>query len=136
MDAIMKNLKRFKIQLIICAAMGVLAVAAALISGLFCDERTTTAVRIYCVIHPAAIVVAIALETLFLVSPLMMDDTKPETFFYCGTETSVIATAICGIVIITTERQTELVASIIMPYIILTLIAFAIGLATTRIMNP
>lgn len=132
----MKNLKHYKFQLITCAAMSVLAVAAALISGLVCDERTTTAVRIYCVVHPATIMAAIALETLFLVSPVMMDETDPDIFFRCGTETSVLAAIICGIVIITTERQTELVATITMPYIILTLIAFAIGLAATRIMNP
>ena len=131
----MKNFKRYKIQLIVCAAMSVMAVAAALVSGLVCDEMTAVAVKLYCVVHPAAIVVAIALETLFLVSPVMMAETTPEIFFRCGTETSIIAAALCEIVIITTERQEELVATITMPYILLTLTAFVIGLAATRAMK-
>ena len=131
----MENFKRYKIQLIACAAMSVMAVAAALVSGLVCDEMTAVTVKLYCVVHPAAIVVAIALETLFLVSPVMMAETTPEIFFRCGTETSIIAAALCEIVIITTERQEELVATITMPYILLTLTAFVIGLAATRAMK-
>ena len=131
----MKNFKRYKIQLIVCAAMSVMAVAAALVSGLVCDEMTAVTVKLYCVVHPAAIVVAIALETLFLVSPVMMAETTPDVFFRCGTETSMIAAVLCGIVIITTERQEELVATITMPYILLTLTAFVIGLAATRAMK-
>ena len=131
----MKNFKRYKIQLIACAAMSVMAAAAAFIGGLVCDEMTAVAVKLYCVVHPAAIVVAIALETLFLVSPVMMAETTPDVFFRCGTETSMIAAVLCGIVIITTERQEELVATITMPYILLTLTAFVIGLAATRAMK-
>lgn len=131
----MKNFKRYKSQLIACAAMSVMAVAAAFIGGLVCDEMTAVAVKLYCVVHPAAIVVAIALETLFLVSPVMMAETTPDVFFRCGTETSMIAAVLCGIVIITTERQEELIATITMPYILLTLTTFVICLAATRAMK-
>lgn len=131
----MENFKRYKIQLIACAAMSVMAAAAAFIGGLVCDEMTAVAVKLYCVVHPAAIVVAIALETLFLVSPVMMAETTPDVFFRCGTETSMIAAVLCGIVIITTERQEELIATIIMPYILLTLTAFVVCLTATRAMK-
>lgn len=131
----MKNFKCYKIQLIACAVMSVMAVAAAFIGGLVCDEMTAVTVKLYCVVHPAAIVVVIALETLFLVSPVMMAETTPEIFFRCGTETSIIAAALCEIVIITTERQEELVATITMPYILLTLTAFVVCSAVTRAMK-
>lgn len=131
----MKNFKRYKIQLIVCAAMSVMAAAAAFIGGLVCDEMTAVAVKLYCVVHPAAIVVAIALETLFLVSPVMMAETNPDVFFRCGTETSIIAAAFCEIVIITTERQEELIATITMLYILLTLTAFVVCLTATRVIK-
>ena len=126
----MENFKHYKIQLIACAAMSVMAVAAAFIGGLVCDEMTAVAVKLYCVVHPAAIVVAIALET-----PVMMAETNPDVFFRCGIETSMIAAALCEIIVITTERQEELVATITMPYILLTLTAFVVCLAATRAMK-